>query len=189
MNKKMYDLINNYNPYDDKEANDKDIMLEFIRNNEDVLTRDNRIAHFTASAWITNHDRTKILMIHHNIYNSWAWVGGHADGDDDLLYVAKKEVGEETGVTNLKLLYDKPFGINIITVDNHIRKGKIVSSHLHFDVEYLFEADDKDEIRIQEDENSGVMWVDIDKVCDYSTEEKMKPIYKKLTEKLKKIHQ
>ena len=188
MNKKMFNLINNYIPYDEKEKLDKEVMLEFIKNNTDVLTRNNKIAHFTSSAWITNHDRTKILMIHHNIYNSWAWVGGHADGDDDLLYVAQKEIGEETGVTNLKLLSDNIFGINIITVDNHIRRGEHVNSHLHFDVEYVFEADDSDEIRIQEDENSGVMWVDIDKVCEYSTEEKMKPIYKKLNQKLRKLH-
>ena len=129
---------------------DREVMLEFIKNNEDVLTRNNRIAHFTAFAWITNHDRNKILMIHHNIYNSWAWVGGHADGDDDFLYVAKKEIGEETGITNLKLLYDGIYGINIVTVDNHIRKGQFVNSHLHFDVEYLFEADENEEVTTED---------------------------------------
>ena len=82
-----------------------------------------------------NKDRNKILMIHHNIYNSWAWVGGHADGDDDFLRVARKETEEETGISDLKLLYDDIFGLNIITVDNHIKRGKEVNSHLHFDVE------------------------------------------------------
>ena len=38
-----------------------------------------------------NKDKTKVLMIYHNIYNSWSWTGGHADGDEDLLYVAIKE--------------------------------------------------------------------------------------------------
>ena len=184
MNKKVYDLIDNYECYDEREEVDKNVILEFIRNNEDILTRNNKIAHFTASAWITNKDRNKILMIHHNIYNSWAWVGGHADGDDDFLHVAQKETEEETGISNIKLLKDGIFGINIITVDNHIKRGNIVNSHLHFDVEYLFEADDSEELKIREDENSGVMWVDIDKVCEYSTEEKMKPIYKRLIDKL-----
>ena len=184
MNKKVYDLIDNYKCCDEREENDKGVMLEFIKNNEDVLTRDNKIAHFTVSAWITNKEKNKILMIHHNIYDSWAWVGGHADGDDDFLHVARKETEEETGISNLKLLKDDIFGINIITVDNHIKRGKIVNSHLHFDVEYLFEADDSEILKTREDENSGVMWVDIDKVCEYSTEKKMKPIYKKLNEKL-----
>ena len=187
MNKKLYDLISDYIPNDEKEKLDREVMLDFIKKNKDVLTRNNRIAHFTTSAWIVNLEHTKILMIYHNIYNSWAWVGGHADGDDDLLRVIYKEIEEETGLTNLKLLMDDVFGINIITVDNHIRKGEYVNSHLHFDVEYLFEANEKDFIRIKEDENQGVQWVPIDKVEDYSSEEKMKPIYKKLNKKLERI--
>ena len=34
-------------------------------------------------------------MIYHNIYDSWAWVGGHADGDEDLVHVVKKEIEEQ----------------------------------------------------------------------------------------------
>jgi len=186
MNKRLYNEISSYTPYDEKEANDKEVMLEYIKNNEDVLTRNNRIAHFTTSAWITNKKRDKILMIYHNIYNSWAWIGGHADGIDDLLSVVKREINEETGLTNFNLLSDGIYGINIITVDNHIKRGKQVSSHLHFDVEYLFEADENDITHIKEDENSGVKWVPIDKVTEYSTEDKMKPIYNRMIQKMEK---
>ncbi|MBQ2872760.1 MAG: NUDIX hydrolase [Bacilli bacterium] len=185
MNNKLYKQIFKYTPYDEKESIDKEVMIEFIKDNDDVLIRDNKIAHMTVSAWITNKDKNKILMIYHNIYHSWAWIGGHADGDDDLLHVVKKEIEEETGLTNVKLLSDGIYGLNIVTVDNHIKRGKFVNSHLHFDIEFLFEADENDTVRIKEDENSGVKWVDIDKVCEYSTEEKMKPIYKRLIEKMK----
>lgn len=123
----------------------------------------------------------------YNINDSWEWVGCHADGDDDLLHVVKKVIEEETGLLNVKLLLDGIYGLNIITVDNHIKRGNIVNSHLHFDIEYLFEADENDLIRIKEDENSGVKWIDIDEVEKYSTEEKMKPIYKRLSEKLRSI--
>jgi len=187
MNKRLYNEIKSYVPYDEKEALDKEVMLEFIKNNEDVLTRNNKIAHFTTSAWIVNKEKTKVLMIYHNIYNSWAWVGGHSDGDDDLLCVIKKEIEEETGLINLKQLTNRIYGINIVTVDSHIKRGKVVNSHLHFDVEYLFEADDTEKVRIKEDENSGVKWVDIDKVLGYTREEKMKPIYRKLIDKLNNL--
>ena len=187
MNEKLYKQILEYIPYDEKESADKETMLEYIKNTEDVLTRNNKIVHMTTSAWIVNKERTKVLMIYHNIYDSWAWVGGHADGDDDLLHVVKKEIEEETGLSNVKLLLDGIYGLNIITVDNHIKRGNIVNSHLHFDIEYLFEADENDLIRINEDENSGVKWIDIDEVEKYSTEEKMKPIYKRLSEKLRSI--
>jgi hypothetical protein len=84
MNNKLYNEINNYKPFDKKEQNDKEVILEYIKNTNDVLTRENKIAHFTASAWITNKERNKILMIYHNVYNSWAWVGGQADGEENL---------------------------------------------------------------------------------------------------------
>lgn len=184
MNKKIYDQISNYVPYDEKEALDKEVMLNFISSNEDVLTRENKIAHMTASAWIVNKNRDKILMIYHNIYDSWAWVGGHADGDEDLLHVIKKEIEEETGIQSAKLLDDKIYGLNIVTVDDHIKRGKLVNSHLHMDVEYLFEADENEELTIKPDENSGVKWIPINEVTNYTSEEKMKAIYSKLNEKL-----
>ena len=187
MVQRIYDDISKFEPFDEKEALDKEVMLEFIKNNDDVLVRDNKIAHMTTSGWITNKSRDKILMIYHNIYDSWAWVGGHADGDEDLKHVVKKEIEEETGITDVKLLNEGIFGLNIVTVDNHIKRGKEVNSHLHFDIEYILEADEGAELRIKEDENSGVKWVDIDKVVEYSTEEKMKPIYKRLIEKMKNI--
>ena len=185
--KELYNQISNYEPLTEKEKTDKDVILEFMKKNDNCLVRDNRIAHFTTSAWIVNKKRDKVLMIFHNIYNSWAWVGGHADGNSDLLHAIKKEIEEETGITKLKQLYDGIFGLNIVTVESHIKRGKQVNSHLHFDIEFLFEADENDKIRIKEDENSNVDWIPIDEVNNYTTEEKMKPIYDYLTNKLKKL--
>ena len=182
----LKEQIEKYNPYNEQEANNKEIMLKSLEIFDDMLTRENKICHFTASNWIVNKDKTKVLMIYHNIYKSWSWVGGHADGDADLLHVALKEAQEETGLKNFKVLSDGIFGITIATVDNHIKRGKFVSSHLHFDCCYLLEADENEELHIKEDENSGVKWIDIDKVIDASNEEKMKPIYRKLNEKLYK---
>ncbi len=185
MNKRLYEEISKYTPYDSKEANDKKVILDYIKNNEDVLTRNNKIAHFTVSAWITNKERTKILMIYHNIYDSWSWVGGHADGNEDLLSVIKKEIEEETGIKEATPIKTDIFGLNIITVFNHIKRGAEVNSHLHFDIEYLFEANEHEYLRIKEDENSGISWIDIDKVVSSSTESHMKPIYERLLAKMK----
>ena len=187
---KIKEQIEKYIPYNEQEASDKELMLEYIDKFEDVLTRKNKMCHFTASNWIVNKDKTKVLMIYHNIYKSWAWTGGHADGDSDLLHVAIKEAEEETGLNNLKLLSDGIYGLQILTGDSHIKRGKFVSSHLHLDCCFLFEANEEDELRIKEDENSGVKWVEIDKATKLTNEEKMKPIYAKLNSKLKtiKIH-
>ena len=184
---KLKEQIEKYIPYNEQEASDKELMLEYIDKFEDVLTRKNKMCHFTASNWIVNKDRTKVLMIYHNIYKSWAWTGGHADGDSDLLHVAIKEAEEETGLNNLKLLSDGIYGLQILTVDSHIKRGKFVSSHLHLDCCFLLEANEEEKLRIKEDENSGVKWVEIDKVTKLTNEENMKPIYSKLNSKLKTI--
>lgn len=177
--------IESYKPYNEQEENDKQLMLKYIDTFEDVLTRENKMCHFTASNWIVNKERTKVLMIYHNIYKSWAWTGGHADGDSNLLKVALKEAQEETGLENLKLLIGEIYGLQILTVDSHIKKGKFVPSHLHLDCCFLLEADENEPLKIKEDENSGVKWIDIDKAIEITKEEKMKPIYKKLNKKLK----
>ena len=183
----LREMIENYKPFNEQEEKDRELMLKYIDTFDDVLTRNNEMCHFTASNWVVNKDRTKVIMIYHNIYKSWAWTGGHADGDSDLLHVALKEVEEETGLTKLKVLSDGIYGLQILTVDPHIKRGKYVASHVHLDCCFLLEANEEDLLRIKEDENSGVKWVDITLVNDLTNEEKMKPIYKKLNEKLKDI--
>ena len=185
--KELLKQIENYKPLNEKEIQDKKVIIDFMKKNTNCLLRENEIAHFTTSGWIVNKKRDKVLMIYHNIYDSWAWVGGHADGDSDLLHVVKKEIEEETGITKLNQLYDGIYGLNILTVEAHKKRGKQVNAHLHFDIEYLFEADENDKLSIKEDENSNVGWVPLDEVNNYTTEEKMKPIYSYLTEKLKMI--
>jgi len=178
--------IEEFVPYNEQEKKDKSFMLEFMEKNEDYLTRNNRVAHFTASNWIVNHDRTKVLMIYHNIYQSWAWTGGHADGDEDLMHVARKEAEEESGLANLKSLCDGVFSLEVLTVNGHVKRGEYVSSHLHLNCTFLFEADDSVELKIKEDENSGVQWVNIEEAVKITNELHMVPIYQKLNEKLKK---
>ena len=97
--------IENYPPFNEQEEKDKALILGWIRNNENAFSRENTVAHITASAWVVNKDRSKVLMVYHNIYNSWSWMGGHADGETDLLSVAIREVKEETGASATIIQY------------------------------------------------------------------------------------
>ena len=90
--------IANYRPFNEQERRDKQVILDFLDNNGDAFLRSNLVAHMTASAWIVNPERTKTLLVYHRIFDSWSWTGGHADGEEDLLAVALREVREETGV-------------------------------------------------------------------------------------------
>ena len=176
--------LENYIPYNEQEQVDRLLMLEYIKQFPNILTRENTLCHFTTSNWIVNKERNKILMAHHNIYNSWAWTGGHADGEADLLLVARKEAQEETGLKNLNLLSDGIFAVEILTVNSHIKRGQFISGHLHLDCCFLWEADETETLTIKEDENSGVAWIPIEDVCKVTKEEHMKPIYEKLNKKL-----
>ena len=179
--------IRNYQPYNEAEARDKELMLFALAHFPDVLSRDNPVCHFTASNWITNPARDKILLVHHNIYKHWAWTGGHADGQADLRAVALREAKEETGLVELRPIYDGIFSIQCLTVDHHIKRGRYVASHLHLDCCYLWEADDLAATHVKPDENSGVCWVPIDEVLQTADERVMDIVYAKLNEKLKAL--
>ena len=179
--------LEEFTPFNDQERSDREIMLDAIARYPDIFTRDNALAHFTASAWIVNPARDKILMAYHKIFDEWAWTGGHADGERDLLAVARREVEEETGVRNLTLLSDGIYAVETVPVDFHYRRGVFVSSHLHLDVCYLFEVSEGEKLRANELENTGVKWIPIEDSVAQTKEAKMIPVYTKLNEKLKKV--
>lgn len=179
--------INNYIPYNEQEEQDKRTMLFCINEFNNLLTRENPIAHMTSSGYIVNKDRTKVLMIHHNIYKTWAWTGGHTDGDEDLLHVAIKEAMEETGVKNIKQVTDKILSLDVIEVIGHVKRGKYISPHLHLNTCYLLEGDEEDELIVKKDENSGVMWLPIEELHKYSNEPNMVALYNKFNEKIKVV--
>jgi len=181
------ELIEAYVPYNEQEAFDKKAILEFIDKNDDFLDRSNLIAHFTVSSIVVNSSMTKILFAHHNIYKSWGWLGGHNDGDPDLLNVAIKETQEETGVQNLTPYHTDIFMLDTIYVPNHIKNGKHISDHLHLNATYLLIANEKEALVVNEKENSGVKWFDIETVLEVVHEPRMIPIYKKAFKKIKEI--
>ena len=177
--------IERYEPYNEQEQKDKEIILKCINTFDDVLTRDNEIAHMTSSAFVINKERDKVLMIHHNIYNAWSWTGGHTDGNHDFLKVAIKELQEETGVTDIKVLTENIFSLEVLPVKGHIKKGKYVAPHLHLSVAYAFEASEKQKLVIKEDENSGVKWIPINQLEEYTKKEPhMQELYNKFIDKL-----
>lgn len=180
---KLYEEIKQYQPKNEQEMNDKTAMLDFMEKNDDCLLRSNQIAHFSASVWIVNPERTKVLMIYHNIYDSWSWVGGHADGEEDLAVVALRELQEETGVENAHLVSDDIISLEILTVDGHVKHGAYVPSHLHLNVTYLAEADEHEVLRVKPDENSGVKWFSREEALTAPNEKWMvEHIYQKLVD-------
>lgn len=182
---KLQEQLEQYHPFNEQEERDKKVMLQLLKTQPDIFTRENEVAHFTASSWLLNREHTKVLMIYHNIYHSWSWTGGHADGEEDLLAVAIKEAQEETGVKEIQTVDDTIFSIETLTVDGHEKRGRYVPSHLHLNVTYLLEADEAEVLRIKLDENSGVKWFALEEALEACSEPWMvERIYKKLNKKL-----
>ena len=182
----IYGDIARYAPFNEQEARDQAGILRYLDGHPDCWSRSDPIAHMTASAWVVNPKRDKVLMVYHRIYDSWSWTGGHADGEEDLLAVALREVTEETGVRSVRPVSPEIFSLEVLTVDGHEKRGEYVSSHLHLNVTYLLEADDAEALRVCEDENKGVAWFSLDEALRASTEPWfVKRIYGKLNEKLR----
>ena len=182
----LINQIKKYKTFNEQEEKDKYLLLEWIMDHEDAFSRENKIAHITVSGWVVNKDRSKVLMVYHNIYDSWSWIGGHADGETDLLATAIREVREETGVKNVCPVTDEIFSIEALTVDGHIKNGNYVSSHLHLNVTYLLEADSGETVSIKADENSGVAWFTPEEALKKSTEPWfVENIYTKLLDRMR----
>ncbi len=173
-----------YEPINEQEIRDKACMLQYVLQNKDCLDRENMFAHFTASMWTLNQEHTKTLMVYHNIYDSWSWIGGHADGMQDLCAVALKELQEETGIRNARLLSTDIFSLETLTVNGHFKNGIYVPSHLHFNVTYVAEADEQESLYVNKNENQAVKWWWLEEVEQVSKEPWMiQNVYQKLLRK------
>ena len=182
---RVRDAIGAYEPWNEQEARDQTVILAFLDRYPDAFLRSNLLAHMTASAWVVNPRRDKVLMVYHRLYDSWSWTGGHADGETDLLAVALREVREETGVKKLQPVSPEIYSLEVLTVDGHEKHGAYVPSHLHMNVTYLLEADESEDLRICEAENSGVRWFGLEEALAASTEPWfVERIYQKLNAKL-----
>lgn len=178
--------MKNYIPFNEEEESIKNYTLKWIDTFDDVLTRENEFGHFASSAFVVNKDRTKMLVVYHNIYDAWIFPGGHADGEENLLSVAVREVEEETGLKT-KVLDDSIFAISASPIIGHIKRGKYVPAHTHLDVVYLLEANDKEMLVFREDESKGVKWITFEEAIGDNIVDFIRPVHKRLIEKLNKI--
>lgn len=186
----ILDVVEAFVPGNAQEKADRALFLDRLAHDPHVLVRD-ALAHVTVSAWTVDPQARQTLLVYHDIYRSWSWIGGHADGDADLRHVALKELGEETGLSRARLV-DLPsgglFSLEVLTVNGHERKGRYVSSHLHLNVTYLAVALPSDPVRARQGENSDVRWADLDQVESLSSEPWIRQrIYRKLVDRTRAV--
>lgn len=134
--------------------------LDFLRRHDDFWQRSNLAGHFTGSAWVLNPHQDKALLIHHRALDKWFQPGGHADAEDEsLIDTARREAQEECGLENLTLLSDDIFDLDI----HIIPAKKDVPEHLHYDVRFLFAAENES-LHGALSEIRDLKWVPIEKL-------------------------
>lgn len=189
MQSNLLNEVKAYVPYNEQEEIDKENIIKYLNEFDNIFLRDNTYAHVTASAWAVNKNRDKVLMVYHNIYDSWSWTGGHADGEKEPVKTALRELKEETGIKDAKLILNGIFGFEIACVEGHVKKGKYVSSHQHINFTYLFEVDEDEELKIKDDENSGVKWIDVSDIKNQVSEKWFyEKVYSKYINKVKELN-
>jgi len=182
------EAIANYNPENEQERQDQKAILNYIRAfPHNVLLRENAIAHITSSGFIMNERLDRVLLVHHNIRGTWAWTGGHADGDGDLLAVAVKEAKEETGVQTIRPLSPHIASVDIFPVFGHWKQGVYVNAHLHLSIAYLLIADEREELVVNEAENSGVNWFPVTYFTEEHFERHDLELYTKLIHRARRL--
>jgi 8-oxo-dGTP pyrophosphatase MutT (NUDIX family) len=148
--------------------------LAFVEAHADCLLRTCVPGHLTGSAWIVSPDRTRTLLTHHLKLEKWLQLGGHADGDGDLLAVALREAHEESGLGGVRAV-----STEIFDVDRHWippRKGD--AGHFHYDLRFMLEADPAEPIAISS-ESKDLAWVELERVTALNPEESMARMVRK----------
>lgn len=129
-------------------------MLKFIQSHENCFDRSLEVGHMTASAWLVNASNSKALLMHHAKLGQWFQLGGHCDGNSDLLAVALKEACEESGIMQIHAISEEIFDIDV----HLIPKNKKENAHYHYDVRFLLQA--TSEILIPNRESKELRWVE-----------------------------
>jgi 8-oxo-dGTP pyrophosphatase MutT (NUDIX family) len=149
-------------------------VIRFAESEPECLHRTCVPGHLTGSAWVVSPDRKRTLLTHHHKLDKWLQLGGHADGDGDLLSVALREAREESGLTRLRVVSGEVFD-----VDRHwIPERKTEPGHYHHDLRFMIEADPNEPLIIS-NESKDLAWVDINAVTSLNTEESMARMVRK----------
>ncbi|MES2981636.1 MAG: NUDIX hydrolase [Verrucomicrobiota bacterium] len=164
-------LLDQLSEYASRHPEEGDVIRDFtnfVKSESRCFERSLAIGHITGSAWVVNATGCEVLLTHHRKLDRWLQLGGHADGESDVLGVAMKEAEEESGLTDFSHI-----GSGIFDIDIHLipeRKGE--PAHFHYDVRYVLRANGCLDFIVSE-ESHDLRWVKLADVKTLTTESSM----------------
>ncbi|VGO17187.1 hypothetical protein PDESU_05782 [Pontiella desulfatans] len=158
----------NYREHWPDEATMTDRLISFVERHTDCFERSLSVGHITGSAWLVNKAGTHVLLTHHRKLNAWLQLGGHADGNTDILDAALQEAREESGLPDLE-----PISTDIFDIDIHlIPARKNEPEHDHHDIRFAFRCTGSEEYAVS-NESHDLAWGTINHLDEYTTDESM----------------
>ena len=151
--KDLLTLLDEYTPTYEEEGYKKQ-LIEFIKTHEDCFERSLEVGHITASAWLLNKTGEKALLMHHAKLNKWVQLGGHCDGNPDVLGVALQEAQEESGIKGIAAVSPSIFDIDIHEIPAKVE----IKKHLHYDVRFLLQVTSDEKIK-KNHESKELLWI------------------------------
>ena len=150
-------------------------MIHLLKTDSNCFENNNWNGHFTGSAWVIDKTHQWVLMTHHRKLNLWLQLGGHADGNTNLLDVAINEIKEESGLTQLNIVSHRIFDLDIHEIPSYNNMPK----HYHYDIRFLLEVERDKEKIIVSHESYDVAWVHKSSVVQKNDEISIKRMLEK----------
>lgn len=166
--KGLIQQLRDYHAEWEDESGTVERFIEFVSSNENCFERKLKEGHITGSAWVVSKDGWQVLLTHHKKLNRWLQLGGHADGNSDVLRVAIREAVEESGLERVGPISEKIFDIDIHRIPERGQEPE----HYHYDVRYALKAAGN-EGYVVSDESHNLGWIEIEKLSELTEEESM----------------
>lgn len=174
----LLNKLNGYAPTAENETGAHRRIVDFVGAQADCFERSLTIGHITGSAWLVDVTGSTVLLTHHRKLGKWLQLGGHADGDPDVVAVALREATEESGLTDIRVLSDDIFDVDVHRIPGH---GE-TPAHDHYDIRFLLQATTDDPIRIS-DESIALRWFTRAEVPQLDTDESVLRMNRKWAER------
>ena len=148
--------LDNYKPFNEQEKDNVEKVVQFIKNNSNCYDRSNLKGHVTAGGLVVDGNGN-VLLNHHKKTGMWFQFGGHSDGESNCINVARREISEEAGILDCKLISKNIFDVDVQKIEYSTKKKE--PEHFHYDINFLFLVKDKN-FKIS-NESTEIKWVSI----------------------------